>query len=77
MLERQETMNRSPIWIATQVHDHHSDGWNFCDAVREETQKGGSLANTAQAYLNEWGMLQGDYTMEDFRELDRRERRVK
>jgi hypothetical protein len=66
---------RSLTVVAGEIHDHHSDGWDFCDAVREETLRGESLERTAQAYLNEWGMLQGGYTLEDFSELDSREGR--
>jgi|LWDU01.1.fsa_nt_gi hypothetical protein len=56
--------------IAVEIHDHYSDGWDFCDAVREETLTGESLARTAEAYFKEWGTLQHGYTMKDFRELD-------
>jgi hypothetical protein len=62
--------------VAVEIHDHFSDGWDFCDAVREETHREESLAKTAEAYLKEWGMLQEGYTIEDFRVLDRREGRV-
>jgi len=61
--------------VAVEIHDHFSDGWDFCDAVREETHNGESLTRTAEAYLKEWGTLQDGYTIEDFRVLDRREGR--
>ena len=68
-------MGITPGTLALMVHDHYSDGWNFCDAVREETRRGEPLTKTAEAYLEEWGMLQEGYTIKDFRELDRREGR--
>ena len=68
----------SPAAIACEVHDRwRGDGWNFCDAIREVTPPAETFTRTAQAYLDEWGTLQDGYTINDFRELDIRERRGK
>jgi chemotaxis regulatin CheY-phosphate phosphatase CheZ len=58
--------------IAAKIHDLFTDGWDFCDAVRESTPQGKTLESSARAYKREWGSLQDMYTIEDFRQLDAR-----
>ena len=60
---------------AWDINENFQCGWDFCDAVRAAAGTG-SLARAAAEYQSAFGRLEQDYTMQDFRILDRREGRV-